>query len=289
MAWLSSAGRSARRGRVHDQFGQPSDRSVAPRLHSRVGRMEQLLARPADRSEPSPTAAWVVEMLRVGVRVAERRPTIVIRVALPPNHGHGRGRGRGSESYEGEIGNDYSTRLEGTRIKQSMGPVAIKMDDKFELVLWAETTGTGSLRDETPAQAPVGSAPPGPVVSSVPAGCCDGVDPLQGRGLPVRHVGVLLDGLADRLLEDVGYPGRLAAALDARALAELQPAADGAAKTRPHRVRLLEQSLDPPPPEGGEHLLGPAPPAAAAGPESPPRSPRPVPEGTAVLPAWRAP
>jgi len=30
-------------------------------------------------------------------------------------------------SYEGEVGNDFSTRLEGTRIKHPMGPAAIKM------------------------------------------------------------------------------------------------------------------------------------------------------------------
>lgn len=32
-----------------------------------------------------------------------------------------------TESYEGEIGNDFSTRLDGTRIKHYMGPAAIKM------------------------------------------------------------------------------------------------------------------------------------------------------------------
>jgi hypothetical protein len=45
-----------------------------------------------------------------------------------------------TESYEGEIGNDFSTRLEGTRLKHSMGPAAIKMHDKFGLVLRVETT-----------------------------------------------------------------------------------------------------------------------------------------------------
>ena len=45
-----------------------------------------------------------------------------------------------TESYEGEIGNDFSTRLEGTRIKHYMGPAAIKMYDKFALILRVETT-----------------------------------------------------------------------------------------------------------------------------------------------------
>ena len=45
-----------------------------------------------------------------------------------------------TDSYEGEIGNDFSTRLQGTRIKHYMGPAAIKMYDKFGLVLRVETT-----------------------------------------------------------------------------------------------------------------------------------------------------
>jgi hypothetical protein len=45
-----------------------------------------------------------------------------------------------TESYEGEIGNDFSTRVEGTRIKHYMGPAAIKMYDKFALILRVETT-----------------------------------------------------------------------------------------------------------------------------------------------------
>jgi hypothetical protein len=46
-----------------------------------------------------------------------------------------------SESDEGEIGNAFSTRWYGTRIKHSLGPAAIKMDDKFGRVLRVETTG----------------------------------------------------------------------------------------------------------------------------------------------------
>src|SRR5258705_496459 len=45
-----------------------------------------------------------------------------------------------TDSYVGEIGNDFTTRLEGTRIKHYMGPAAIKMYDKFALALRAETT-----------------------------------------------------------------------------------------------------------------------------------------------------
>lgn len=42
--------------------------------------------------------------------------------------------------YQDEVGNDFHTRLEGTRIKHHMGPAAIKMYDKHALVLRIETT-----------------------------------------------------------------------------------------------------------------------------------------------------
>jgi DNA-binding MarR family transcriptional regulator len=42
--------------------------------------------------------------------------------------------------YQDEIGNDFHTRIEGTRIKHHMGKVAIKMYDKYALILRIETT-----------------------------------------------------------------------------------------------------------------------------------------------------
>ena len=42
--------------------------------------------------------------------------------------------------YQGELGNDFHTRIQGTRIKHYMGPVTIKMYDKHGLVLRIETT-----------------------------------------------------------------------------------------------------------------------------------------------------
>jgi uncharacterized membrane protein len=42
--------------------------------------------------------------------------------------------------YQGEIGNQYHVRIEGTRIKHSMGPVSIKQYDKFGYILRIETT-----------------------------------------------------------------------------------------------------------------------------------------------------
>ncbi len=43
-------------------------------------------------------------------------------------------------NYQNEAGNDFSTRIEGTRIKHRMGPVSIKMYDKAAIVLRIETT-----------------------------------------------------------------------------------------------------------------------------------------------------
>jgi len=45
-----------------------------------------------------------------------------------------------SGNYQGEMGNRYNTRIEGTRIRHSMGMVSIKMYDKFGQILRIETT-----------------------------------------------------------------------------------------------------------------------------------------------------
>ena len=42
--------------------------------------------------------------------------------------------------YQGEMGNNYHVRIEGTRIKHTMGSVSIKMYDKFSKILRIETT-----------------------------------------------------------------------------------------------------------------------------------------------------
>jgi hypothetical protein len=41
--------------------------------------------------------------------------------------------------YQGEVGNDFNTRIQGTRIRHRMGPVALKMYDKFGCILRIET------------------------------------------------------------------------------------------------------------------------------------------------------
>jgi hypothetical protein len=43
-------------------------------------------------------------------------------------------------NYRDELGNDFHTRIEGTRLKHHMGPVSIKLYDKQSLVLRIETT-----------------------------------------------------------------------------------------------------------------------------------------------------
>lgn len=43
-------------------------------------------------------------------------------------------------NYQDEVGNRFNIRIEGTRIKHTMGPVSIKMYDKFSLILRIETT-----------------------------------------------------------------------------------------------------------------------------------------------------
>jgi hypothetical protein len=45
-----------------------------------------------------------------------------------------------STQYEGEMGNRFNIRIEGTRIRHTMGPVSIKLYDKFGLILRIETT-----------------------------------------------------------------------------------------------------------------------------------------------------
>jgi hypothetical protein len=43
-------------------------------------------------------------------------------------------------NYQDEMGNRFNTRIEGTRIQHTLGPVSIKMYDKFRLILRIETT-----------------------------------------------------------------------------------------------------------------------------------------------------
>jgi hypothetical protein len=45
-----------------------------------------------------------------------------------------------STQFEGEVGNRFNVRIEGTRIQHTLGPVSLKLYDKFGLILRIETT-----------------------------------------------------------------------------------------------------------------------------------------------------
>lgn len=49
-------------------------------------------------------------------------------------------------NYQGEMGNNFNTRIEGTRIRHQMGDSSIKMYDKFGIILRIETT-TNNVSD----------------------------------------------------------------------------------------------------------------------------------------------
>jgi len=98
--------------------------------------------------------------------------------------------GRKLTNYQDEVGNHFSTRIEGTRIKHVMGPTSIKMYDKRAMVTdsakgrihapGALIAGGGCLpphRYRAPLPAPYGRAPL--------RGVCV-ADPLPIRGWPKR-------------------------------------------------------------------------------------------------------
>ena len=45
-----------------------------------------------------------------------------------------------TEAYSGELGNDFQTRIQGTRIRHTMGPASLKLYDKVGLILRIECT-----------------------------------------------------------------------------------------------------------------------------------------------------
>ncbi|MCZ2077730.1 MAG: hypothetical protein LC130_22330 [Bryobacterales bacterium] len=56
--------------------------------------------------------------------------------------------------YEGEMGNRFNIRIEGTRIKHMMGPVPLKLYDKFGLLLRIETTVNDLTLRKVPPNSP---------------------------------------------------------------------------------------------------------------------------------------
>ena len=62
-------------------------------------------------------------------------------------------------TYQGEIGNDFHTRIEGTCIKHHMGPVAIKLYDKFGLIGRVECTANDVTFFSTTARWNIATGP----------------------------------------------------------------------------------------------------------------------------------
>lgn len=71
--------------------------------------------------------------------IYERLTRTAIHTVKPDNIATFLGRKRNG-NYQDEMGNRFNTRIEGMRIKHTMGPVSIKMYDKFRLILRIETT-----------------------------------------------------------------------------------------------------------------------------------------------------
>jgi hypothetical protein len=71
--------------------------------------------------------------------IYERLTRVAIHTVKPDNIATFLGR-KLNGNYQDEMGNRFNTRIEGTRIKHTMGPVSIKMYDKFRLILRIETT-----------------------------------------------------------------------------------------------------------------------------------------------------
>lgn len=71
--------------------------------------------------------------------IYEKLTRTVIHTVKPDNIATFLGR-KLNGNYQDEMGNRFNTRIEGMRIKHTMGPVSIKMYDKFRLILRIETT-----------------------------------------------------------------------------------------------------------------------------------------------------
>lgn len=93
---------------------------------------------------------WSVDQCEYATDIVFRRQTdlaalygnltrTAIHTVKPDNIATFLGRKLNSQ-YEGEIGNRFNIRIEGTRIKHTMGPVSLKLYDKFGLILRIETT-----------------------------------------------------------------------------------------------------------------------------------------------------
>jgi len=59
-------------------------------------------------------------------------------------------------NFKGELGNDFNTRIQGTRIKHHMGPASIKMYDSFRL----HPGGSAGAEDRKPVWCCASRPPP---------------------------------------------------------------------------------------------------------------------------------
>jgi hypothetical protein len=127
---------------------QIADGQQIKRLHSKLDQFAQTYC-PIHRSF-GVAYHWSVDQCEYATDIVFRRQTdlaaiydhltrTAIHTVKPDNIATFLGRKLNAQ-YEGEVGNRFDIRIEGTRIKHTMGPVSLKLYDKFGLILRIETT-----------------------------------------------------------------------------------------------------------------------------------------------------
>lgn len=142
---------------LDNAFGWIADFDAAQKLADefRADRLHHKLDEFAARFCPvlkqfDPTYHWSLDQVEFATDIVfkkqsdlqviyERLTRAAIHTVKPDNIATFLGR-KLNGNYQDEMGNRFNTRIEGTRIKHSMGPVSIKMYDKFRLILRIETT-----------------------------------------------------------------------------------------------------------------------------------------------------
>src|SRR5271165_1135259 len=142
---------------LDNAFGCIADFEQAQKLADEFGveRLHRKLDSFADRYCPvvkqlGLTYHWSLDQVEFATDIVFRQPSdlqaiyerltrAAIHTVKPDNIATFLGR-KLNGNYQDEMGNRFNTRLEGTRIKHTMGPVSIKMYDKFQLILRIETT-----------------------------------------------------------------------------------------------------------------------------------------------------
>ena len=119
------------------------------RLHRKLDEFAQPLLSDSPRRSAWPTTGAWISASTPPTSCSSGRPTwqaiygnltrTAIHTVKPDNIATFLGRKLNAQ-YEGEMGNRFNIRIEGTRIKHTMGPVSLKIYDKFGLILRIETT-----------------------------------------------------------------------------------------------------------------------------------------------------